>query len=246
MKENFLELRKKFTEIRNLGYIKPLRTGSTGIGYTFETLLNKEEDTSCIPDYKGIEIKTKLGYSKYPLKLFTCIPNPKGEISAARYILEKYGYIKFDDKQTLIFSRTVYCNKVIERYGYSFKLRVDYLYKELVMEAYYQGIFVENVCTWDFKNLERKLKTKLKYLAVVKAYPYYIDKKEYIKYLKMDTYALYGFFEFLKLIENDCVQVEFYIKKKNYLYEDFTFENHGVAFKLEIEYLEQLFRKLPY
>ena len=37
--ENFIILRDKFQKIKKMGLIEPLRKGTTGIGYTFETLL---------------------------------------------------------------------------------------------------------------------------------------------------------------------------------------------------------------
>ena len=41
-----------------------LRSGSTGIGYTFETLLGIEENNDQTADFRGIEIKCKLGKEK--------------------------------------------------------------------------------------------------------------------------------------------------------------------------------------
>ena len=62
--ENIRKLYRKFNEIRKMGYVKSVRNGSTGIGATFEYLLGKEEESFEIPDYYGIEIKTKRAYSK--------------------------------------------------------------------------------------------------------------------------------------------------------------------------------------
>ena len=76
--ENIIkELIQKFDEIKKGGLYKSQRCGSTGIGYTFEKLLGKEEDYSYAPDYKGIEIKTKLGYSKCPVTLFSLVPKSR-------------------------------------------------------------------------------------------------------------------------------------------------------------------------
>jgi len=58
MYANILELKNKFMEISHLGWICSLRCGPTGVGYTFETLLGKNEESSSFPDYNGIEIKT--------------------------------------------------------------------------------------------------------------------------------------------------------------------------------------------
>jgi hypothetical protein len=51
------ELLGKFDDIRNRGWIDALRSGHTGIGYTFETLVGIEENNDQIADFNGIEIK---------------------------------------------------------------------------------------------------------------------------------------------------------------------------------------------
>jgi len=40
---NLLEIRKKLKEIKNKGFIKSIRKGTTGIGYTFETIFGLKE-----------------------------------------------------------------------------------------------------------------------------------------------------------------------------------------------------------
>lgn len=49
----------KFDEVKKLGWVDSLRSGDTGIGYTFETLIGVEENNSREADYQGIEIKCK-------------------------------------------------------------------------------------------------------------------------------------------------------------------------------------------
>ncbi len=53
------ELLSHFDRIREIGPIKTLREGDTGIGYTFETLIGIEENNDKNADFKGIEIKCK-------------------------------------------------------------------------------------------------------------------------------------------------------------------------------------------
>lgn len=49
----------KFDEVKELGWVDSLRTGDTGIGYTFETMIGVKENNSREADYQGIEIKCK-------------------------------------------------------------------------------------------------------------------------------------------------------------------------------------------
>ena len=94
MKKEIKILYREFYRIRNMGLIKSLRGGSTGIGYTFETLLSKKEDQSFKPDYLGIEIKTHLGYSKSPITLFNLTPENIDK-KTTKDLLKEYGeYVK--------------------------------------------------------------------------------------------------------------------------------------------------------
>ena len=65
------------------------RKGTTGIGYTFERLIGKEEENFPIADYRDIEIKVKRKYSKGDITLFSA--NPDNEVFAIKRIYETYG-----------------------------------------------------------------------------------------------------------------------------------------------------------
>lgn len=244
MNKDFLKLKKEFNRIKNIGLIEAMRKGTGGLGYTFETLLNKKEDQECKPDFGSIEIKCKLGYTKTPLTLFTASPYRNGNY-ATRYIIENYGYHRNNNSNDVIFfSRTIFSHYTRNVNGYEFKLNVDYLNMQVNIESYYNGTFKEVVCYWDFKLLENKLKKKLSYLAIVYGYPYTYNKVLYYKYLKMETYKLKGFFEFLQLIENDKIHVLIYIKEGKSILGNPQMDIHGVAFKIKREDIDQLFKKI--
>ena len=61
---DFYELYKNFMRIKKMGWIRTMRNGSTGVGYTFESLLNKNEVSFNVPDFGDIEIKTKRYFTK--------------------------------------------------------------------------------------------------------------------------------------------------------------------------------------
>ena len=56
--ENVSELLDMMKNIAAKGYIRTLRAGDTGVGFTLETLLGIPANSSKAPDYKGIEIKS--------------------------------------------------------------------------------------------------------------------------------------------------------------------------------------------
>ena len=51
---DFIEFKKVFNEVKKKGWVKSLRKGDTGVGYTFETLIGKEEENFPIADYGSI------------------------------------------------------------------------------------------------------------------------------------------------------------------------------------------------
>ena len=89
MKQSIIDLNKEFQRIKSMGLIESKRKGATGIGYTFECLLNKQEESFDIPDYKGIEIKTKYIYSRGKIHLFCAAPDGDYLFENKR-LVEKY------------------------------------------------------------------------------------------------------------------------------------------------------------
>ena len=53
------ETSQKLSEIKKRGYVKSLRRGPTGIGYTLETLLGIDENNVSTPDLGEIELKAQ-------------------------------------------------------------------------------------------------------------------------------------------------------------------------------------------
>lgn len=93
MLNNIQDVVDKLEIIKNLGWVKTLRSGSTGIGYTLETLLNIVENNSQQPDLLGFELKACRSNGSSMLTMFTLSPSPARSNSKLR---EKYGYISTD------------------------------------------------------------------------------------------------------------------------------------------------------
>ena len=100
------ELIEKLKKLSEEGWIKTLRSGDTGIGYTLESKLGIKANSNQRPDYKGIEIKSARLSSK-KITLFSKTPeySPYDRKSA----LDKFGYI--DDKGRTALKITICGNK---------------------------------------------------------------------------------------------------------------------------------------
>ena len=75
MIEDLIQLKNQFNKVKNMGWVQSMRRGTTGIGYTFETLIGKPEEDFPIPDFGTIEIKTRFRNSKEDITLFNATPD---------------------------------------------------------------------------------------------------------------------------------------------------------------------------
>jgi hypothetical protein len=76
----------RFDEIRERGWIDALRPGTTGIGYTFETLVGVRENNDRRADFRGIEIKCSsvrdLGDTGGKINLFQQAPRWSNQMTS--------------------------------------------------------------------------------------------------------------------------------------------------------------------
>lgn len=245
MQNEIKELINKFEEIKKAGFHKSVRKGKYGIGDTFESLLGKEFDKNYFPDYKGIEIKTKFGYTKTPLGLFCLTPSSNYPYTI-KYLVDNYGYPESSFSKFNILKAEATCNNdslVAKKYYFDLMVdrddkRVILLIKDKNKQVISRDIY------WPFDELENRLKTKLNYLALIIGYPYLYKQDYYFKFFKMTIYKLKDFNDFLQLIEEGRIKIVFnigiYKEKTNYG----LIKDRGTAFKLETTDIYRLFDKI--
>ena len=242
LEENIRVLQKKFLQIKNMEYVKSVRKGNTGIGATFESLLEKNEESFEIPDFYGIEIKTRRSYSKSLITLFNAVPTG-GSFYEVKRLRDTYGYRDPDAHDLKKLNTMVGADELVKvGLWYYFKIRVDREKEKVYLEVYdWNKVLIDSETYWDFDILKEKLYRKLRVLALVKAWPNRINGYEYFKYYKMNIYLLKGFQEFIELLEEGSIKVLF--KIGNY-YDEKRYGNvhsHGVGFAIREEDLVQLF-----
>ena len=236
IEKSIKELKEKFYNIKREQFHKSLRYGPTGIGYTFETLIGKKEDSNFEPDFKGIEIKTKIGYSKSPLTLFSLTGISSKRSTIYKYIVKYFGYYRKDKYNYKSFSHEIYANSFKEiKYSFLWRLKVDYQeekIKLLIMNRDFQ--IVEDDIYWSFDEIKKRLYTKLNYLAIIKGYPYIINKEKYYKYVSLKIYKLKNFECFIELFEKGIIFISFNINK----------DTRNIEFRINIDQIEKLFNRI--
>ena len=240
-----LNLRKEFKKIQNQEFHKSVVKGYAGVGQTFERLLGKKSDASSAPDYNGIEIKTKLGYTKTAITLFSLTPKSNYNYSI-KYLTVNYGYPEssFSPFNVLRAEANSIHPKLVSK-RYYFELMVDRLnLKVRLIIKDKSGKLLDNHVYWDFEELEKRLVEKLSYMALVITYPYNKPDGIYYKYFKMSLYKLRSFENFLQLIEEGHISVLFNIGIHKSEDDYGRIFDHGTAFKLDNRYIYKLFEIL--
>lgn len=241
---SFNNLVNKIREIKKLDWIKCENRNNNIAGIKLEKLIGKEIENFEIPDFEGIEIKTKCSKYEEYLSLFNATPD--SYLFEIKRLHEKYGYPDKDlpEFNVLNFSVTsinwCHINEL-----YNAILRVDKKNRIVILEIYNNKYeLIDNFSKWSFDILEEKLYRKLKYLCFVEAKKKYINKDLYIKYENDSYFKLKGFEEFIKLINNGYIRICFCIgiyksgKKLGQIHD------HGTSFEIKVKNLNKLFIEL--
>ena len=244
MNEKFNKLNQEFEKICCKGYIRGIYNSSSSIGRTFEHELGLEMNKECVPDYEGIEIKTRRTYSKSMITLFNAVPDGEEALEITR-LKNTYGYPYYRDRNYKCLYVEVFANKL--NFGgryYKYKIEIDRKNERIFLCIYdINNKQIERKVYWSFNYLKQKLETKLTYLALIHAWPKKIDNWNYFKYYKIDFYKLKDFMNFLKLIEDGKIKLELrvdiYLDKNNY---GKTYD-HGCGFSIAEEDIGKLFYK---
>ncbi len=249
---NIIELKKKFEIIKEKGYIENIyfNDKNGGAGKTFENLLGLKRNYSPTPDYKGIEIKTKLFNSKFDITLFSIIPSYDGKLDCdiVKYFVDNFGYVKdtVSDKNILFtYCFATYLNK--GNGNFYFWLNVDRNTKRIWLYVFNEKLQIkEKKFYWSFETLQKCLDKKLKYLAYINVNIKKNNDRYFYKYENIEFYSIKNFDNFLKLIENGNIFVCLNIGRYKYGKRKGNVFYHGTRFLIREEKLNRLYEKIDF
>lgn len=150
------EFKIKFEELKNRGFVKSLRKGPTGVGYTFETLMGIDENNLALPDIDGVEIKAHRDNSKSMITLFTF--NRKAWQINPLEAIRKYG--SYDDNGRL----GMYYTLSLRPNSAGLFLRVN------TEEIFVQHTSGEIIAKWQLSSLAERFSQKIPALLFVSAH----------------------------------------------------------------------------
>ena len=245
-----MEYIKYIENIKNIikqdQWIKATEKGSASVGMTLESLLGKERDNFELPDYHGIEIKTKYSTTEEYMNLFNATPD--SYLFETKRLVTNYGYPSRDLPSHKVLNIGSLANRKTKLpSGYYFKLSVNRKKEQIILNIYNQNqVLINDDCAWSFKMLKDKLERKLSLLAFVKAERKWdeIERKIYFKYNEAKFYKLKSFERFVDLLETGRIKIIFKIgvykkgKKQGQIYD------HGTSFAIKYYNLHNLFDEL--
>lgn len=227
--EPLTDLLQKFDQIAEMGWVKNLRSGDTGIGYTFESLVGIEENNDKKADYRGIEIKCKKLKSEGTrstgkINLFQEAPVWSEKLSNyAR--LEKIGRLNGDGRLACYSQLTTKENNL----GLLLKANDVNAIVELLKQF-------EQIGYWPYQTLEDRLLEKHSRTAFIKAE---ISKSgTQFKYKEFVYCEQPSIQKFIQLVLSNEIVFEFTMSEK----ENRKVRNHGYPWRLNHEdLLDRLF-----
>lgn len=246
MEDVIEELKNKFIDIREDGWIESYKGRKNNFGRTFEKLIGKDEDNLEFPDYNNIEIKTRKKNAKNEyLTLFSYKPESVF-IDFVDALKDSYGYPDRKDRSHKVLNQSVYADKrTWVGSQFQFLLKLDKEVGKIFLCIFDAGgVLVEKEAYWDINIIREKIKRKLNYLALVEIETKIDNDIEYYKYNKIVFYKLKEFDSFMQLFESGRIRVNFKIGYFSSGPRINQTHNRGISFDVNVNYIEDLFEKI--
>lgn len=214
------EIERRLRALKAMGYVPTVRTGSTGVGHTFEQKMGLSETNIPVPDLGGrVEIKTTRRDSTSLVTLF-CFNKGVWHISQ-KELIERYGYI--DDSGRKALKNTVYAGRQISQ-GLSLLID-DINNKESLIDS--NGNLL---ATWDVFVMVGKLMSKLsRVLFVIADRQFNANAEE--EFLYNEAYILTDPIprNFINAFKSGKVGIDL----RMHLKENGSVRNRGTAFRIK-------------
>ncbi len=223
--EEFIE---RFNEIKNMGWIRTHRSGTTGIGKTLEDLLGIAENNVQGPDFGQYELKSKRKNANSMLTLIT--KSPDYPEKANTQLRLKFGYSSraYDNTEKVLHT-TLSANKFtpIANTGKSLKLLCDndeisIISNENIIEA-----------SWDIETLKNVMTRKLgDQFVFVRADSRGVGENE--EFLFSEAYLLDGFNSdaIIELVKSGDILVDLRIGQYHGGINKGKTHDHGTGFRI--------------
>lgn len=219
------------------GFVRTLRSGDTGVGYTLETMLGIAANSRQSPDYKGIELKAKrsrVGAGKNRSTLFSKAPNWKlSPVGSAIGLLKARGYQDAQGRLSLYHTLSARSPNSL---GLALGLDPAMDWLKQVYHDPFSGRVVHDV-TWEIPSLKKDLAAKHRQTFWVRAASRGVGSDEEFHYVEVQETRRPMTVNFVALVEAGIITVDYALHKKS----ETRARDHGYLFKIHPNDLGALF-----
>ena len=238
---NVLErFKEDFEKVKKVGFIESHRTNNTGIGKTFEDLVNVVENNKQKVDYLDeLELKSSRELSNSMVTLFTKSPSHPPQANT----LLRLNFGK-DENGLKILHTTVpgdKFNTFLGRYGFKLEInekekRIYVIIKDLVGDT-----IIDFPCYYTFDDLRKIVEDKCKNIVFITARIRKMEDKEFFHF--EDALLLTGltFEKFLKAIREGDILYDIRIGVYRTGVMKGKTHDHGSGFRIKKDRIEKVF-----
>lgn len=220
------EIQKTLSEIKKMGYVKTLRKGPTGIGYTLETLLEIDENNISSPDLGDIELKAQRENHTGMTTLFTF--NNKAWKMNPLEAIRKYGSKDKDGRLGMYYTMGMTPNSA------GLFLYVD---DDVVSVRNVDG---NTVAEWQLSEIEKRFEAKVKNVLLVKAK---VEERDGVEHFMFDRARLLSHGTTKAILKNQFENGQLLVDLR--LHDKGTMaRNHGTGFRVYENNLDDLYEKV--
>src|SRR3989339_1947951 len=220
------KIKQNLFKIKKLGYVKSLRSGPTGVGYTLETLLKIKENNISSPDLGEIELKSQREKHTGMTTLFTF--NNKAWKTDPLVAVKKYGSKDKDNRIGLYYTMGMKPNST------GLFLFVD---EKAISVRHIDG---KIIAIWQLSEIEKRFEAKVKNVLLVKAK---VEERDGVEYFLFDRARLLSHGTTQAILKNQFENGNLLVDLR--LHDAGTMaRNHGTGFRVYENKLEDLYEKV--
>jgi len=220
------EIRQKLSAIRYKGFVRSLRKGPTGIGYTLETLLEIKENNISAPDFGNIELKAQRENHNGMTTLFTF--NKKAWIMNPLDAIREYGSFDANGRKGMYYTMGMTPNSA------GLFLYVD---NTSVSVRHISGRIV---AVWMLEEIKKRFEAKVQNVLLVKAK---VEERAGIEYFLFDRARLLTGGTSVSILKHQFENEKLIVDLR--LHDKITSaRNHGTGFRVFESNIESLYGEI--
>ena len=220
------EVRKRLSHIKSRGYVRTLRRGPTGIGYTLEELLEIKENNISAPDLGEIELKAQREQHTGMTTLFTF--NRKAWRMKPLDAIRKYGSEDKNGRLGMYYTMSLKPNSA----GLFLSVKDD--------SVAVRNIDGSLIAEWQLEQIERRFNSKVKSVLLVKAR---VEERNGVEYFLFNRARLLSGGVTRSILKNQFESEQLLLDLR--LHDKGTMaRNHGTGFRVNVKDLENFYQNV--